>query len=1101
MTGDRAARLSPVKRALLDQRLARGVRDRAAGDGIPGRPDPGTAPLSFLQRQMWVIDQMTPGNPAYNMPYGFRLRGPLDVTALERSFNDVIRRHEVLRTTFTVRDGEPLQRIHHAHEIAIDVTDLRDVAEADREARLAALASAEAVRSFDLSRLPLIRISLFALRDAEHVLLINLHHIIADGLSIGPLFAELDASYRAFSGGADRPDLPDLPAQYGDFAQWQRDTAGQADSAQGLAFWRQHLAGKLPVLELPGDRRRPAAQSFAGSNVFFEIPGALARELKAVGDREGATFFMTVLAAFQILLHRHAGAEDVIVGTPVSVRTSRDLEPLIGLFLNMVALRGDLTDDPTFAGLLRKTRDVTLDAFSHGDLPLETLMKHVSFERDASRNPIFQVALQVMSSVTPRLGALDVSDFPFDPGTAQFDLTLHLYEAPDRCRGRFEYCSALFEEQSVQRLCGHFLELLRGIASDPHRRISALPLLTEGERRQVLVDWNRTTAAYRRDADVTELVERQVERTPDAVALTSGNRNLTYHDLDRRANRLAHHLREAGVGRGMRVGICVGRSPEMVVAVLGVLKTGAAYVPLDPSFPEPRRRFMADDAELAALVSTTQVAGLSAPRPEHLVLLDRDARAIASAPNTRPPRDAGAVHSEDPAYVIYTSGSTGTPKGVVVPHRAVVNLLTAMAHRPGLDANDILVAVTTLSFDIAVLELLLPLTVGARVVLATGEDVLDGRSLGALLGGRRATVMQATPVTWRLALEAGWMPPPGFKALVGGETLPQDLADQLLAHDVELWNMYGPTETTVWSTCARIRDTSAGITIGTPIANTTVRIVDAAGGPCPIGVPGELCIGGEGVTLGYWKRPDLTTERFVPDPFAADPAARMYRTGDRARWRADGTLEHLGRFDDQVKVRGFRIEAGEVEAGIARHPAVREVAVVAREDAPGERRLVAYLVAPDAPDDLVDQIRALIRPVLPEYMVPSLFEPLDRLPRTPNGKLDRQALPAPILDSGGAPVDAVAPRTPTEATLMAVFGEVLGRDGFGVFDSFFDLGGDSLMAARLVLRLRDASGCDVPLRTLFERPSIAALAEAIDALEWVTAGEEAPAGERVEVEL
>jgi amino acid adenylation domain-containing protein len=1102
----RTPNLSPEKKALLEQRL--GIAPtRGTGLVIPRRADQDRAPLSFAQRQMWVIDQLTPGNPAYNLPNGYRLRGRLDVPALERSVHEVIKRHEALRTTFAVQDGEPLQRIHPDLKIAIAVTALDHLSGEDREATLQQLASEESIRPFDLSRLPLIRVSLFKLGDAEHVLIINLHHIVADGLSIGLLLDELDALYRAFTtGGA--PRLPALAVQYPDFAAWQRHTlAHEVAYAKQIEFWRTRLGGGLPVLELPGDLPRPAVQSFQGSNVFFHIPTTLAQQVKALGAREGCTFFMTVLAAFQVLLQRYSGAEDVVVGTPLGARTPGELESLIGNFLNMAVLRCDLSGNPSFVEVLRRARATTLDALSNSDLPFAAMMEHVTFERDPSRNPIFQVMLQVLSPAAPRIGDLEVTSFHFDLKFAQFDLSLHLYEEGGGYVGRFEYCTDLFYAETIDRLSANFDQLLHGIVESPEQRISENPILAASERHQILNEWNDTAAEFPADALLHELFEAQVERTPQRTALQAGTTVLSYAALDARANRLAQVLRSRGIGRGQRVGVCVERDADMLAGVLAVLKTGAAYVPLDPSFPEARLRFMAHDAQLALLVSTAALAGaVGLPRDRHL-LLDADARMIAAAPNTRLSADAHGAQAGDPAYVIYTSGSTGKPKGVVIPHRAVVNFLTSMAREPGLGADDVLVAVTTLSFDIAVLELLLPLTRGAAVAIATRDEAVAGDLLRSLLERHRATVMQATPTTWRLLLEAGWTGRTPFKALVGGETLPQDLVDQLIARGVEVWNMYGPTETTVWSTCARIADASQGITIGTPIANTTVRILDRQGNLCPVGVPGELCIGGAGVALGYWNRPDLTAERFIPDRFAVasegEVAARLYRTGDQARWRSDGTLEHLGRLDDQIKLRGFRIEAGEIEAGIAQHPAVREVAVIAREDAPGDKRLVAYLVVENPPADLLDQLRALVRAASPEYMVPARFVRLEALPRTPNGKLDRKALPAPSEDALAPLGVAVAPRTPTEEMVLGVFRGVLERTDFGVFDNFFDLGGHSVMAARLMAKLRTASGLDLPLRHLFERPTVAGLAEAIDALAWATGSRRAPAraANRVEIEL
>jgi amino acid adenylation domain-containing protein len=1053
---------------------------------MPKRPAGDPAPLSFAQSQMWVIDQMTPGNPAYNLPFGYRLRGRLVVTALEDSFNEIIRRQEGLRTTFGVKDGEPVQFIHPGLKIQLTVVDLHHLSGAELENRLQALASEESIKPFDLSSLPLIRVHLFKLAETEHVLIVNVHHIVADGMSLGLLLRELDIFYRAFT-GSEEPRPPELTMQYADFALWERQAiANEAAYAGQIEFWRKQLGGTLPVLELPGDKPRPARQSFNGSNAFFDLPPALAEQLRVAGAREGCTFFMTLLAAYQVLLQRHSGAEDIVIGIPVTVKTLVDeIGPVIGNFLNMAALRCDLSGEPTFIDLLRRTRRTALDAISNSSLPFGALMKHLKFPRDPSRNPVFQVMLEVLSPMAPRIGALELSSYQSNPKVAQFDLSLHLWKEGGGYRGRFEYCTDLFHPETVERLSSNFEQLLHAIVNDPRQTISSIPILTASERNRILNEWNSTDAPFPANSLLHQLFEGQVDRTPGRVAIRAGATALSYAELDARANRMARALRSCGVCRGQRVGLCIERGADMIAAVLGILKSGAAYVPLDPSFPENRLRFMAEDAQLALLVSNSALAGPFGLHRERQLLLDVDAGAIAATPDTRLPVDASAAQPGDPAYIIYTSGSTGKPKGVVVPHRAVVNFLTSMAREPGLAIDDVLTSVTTLSFDIAVLEIHLPLSLGASVVIATHEETVDGPALAFLLEQCRATIMQATPVTWRLLLEAGWRPKAPFKALVGGETMPRDLADQLIAHGVELWNMYGPTETTVWSTCARITDTSNGITIGKPIANTTVRILDARKNLCPIGVHGELCIGGAGVALGYWNRPELTAECFIPDPFGATTEARLYRTGDRARWRNDGTLEHLGRLDGQIKLRGFRIEPGEIEAVIARHPSVREVTVIAREDKPGDKRLVAYLVAEDPAANLADPLRALVRAALPEYMVPTHFVMLKALPRTPNGKLDRQALPAPAQIDGSPARIAVPPRTPTEEMVIGVFRDVLNGMDFGVFDSFFDLGGHSLMAARLMLKLRAVAGVDLPLRMLFERPTTAKLAEAVDGLSWL----------------
>jgi len=661
-------------------------------------------------------------------------------------------------------------------------------------------------------------------------------------------------------------------------------------------------------------------------------------------------------------------------------------------------------------------------------------------------------------------------------GTSKFDLSMEMTAGPDGLEAAVEYSTDLFGREMIRRLLHYFRVLLEGIVAAPEQRIMTLPLLTDVERRQLQVEWNATAGAFPDQALLHELFEAQAARTPERTAVKAGAMALSYAELEARANRLAQVLRARGVGRGERVGLCVERGAEMLAAVLGILKVGAAYVPLDPSFPQERLRFMAEDAQLALLVSTSALAKPFGLPRERQLLLDADAKNIAAALATRLPVDAHSARPEDPAYVIYTSGSTGKPKGVIVPHRAVVNFLTSMMREPGLTADDVLVAVTTLSFDIAVLELQLPLTVGATVVIASRDEAMDGQALKGLLEQHRASVMQATPVTWRLLLEAGWKGGKDFKALVGGEALPKDLAEQLLACGVELWNLYGPTETTVWSTCARITDTANGIRIGKPIANTTVYIVDAHRNLCPIGVPGELCIGGVGVTLGYWNRPELTAERFIADPFSATVGATLYRTGDRARWRNDGTLEHLGRLDFQIKLRGFRIEAGEIEAGIAQHPAVREVVVIVREDVPGDQRLVAYLVAENPPADLVEQLRALLRASLPEHMVPSHFVSLEALPLTPNGKLDRKALPAPAISLAGDGRSYAAPRTPTENAIAQIWSAVLGMERVGVSDNFFDLGGYSLLLLRVHSRLCASLRPDLPFVALMQYPTVRTLA-------------------------
>jgi amino acid adenylation domain-containing protein len=1053
----------------------------------PPAPQPngqqgGEIELSFGQERMWFLEQLEPGLAIYNVPIGIVLRGKLDAAALEQSVNALIERHGSLRTSFGTAQGLPTAHRATAVKLQLRIVSLVDLAKEQQQAEVQRIMTSEAAQPFDLSQAPLLRTNLLQLNSQEHLLLLTTHHIVSDGWSMAILYEELREWYEGYAHGKNI-SLPELPLQFNDYAAWQRQWLQGAVLEQQLEFWKRQLKGPLPALDLPSDHPRPAEQSHRGSIKYFALPNSLCSDLKSLCRREDVTLFMVLLAAFQTLLHRYSGQEEIVTGTTVAGRTQSDIEGLVGLFLNTLALRTDMSGEVTFRGLLRRVRKVALDAYAHQDVPFEKVVEALGVDRDLSRSPVFQVMFVFQKAPLPseRTGDLEWNSVPIHTGTSKFDLTLSLEEEAAGLKGYLEYDSDLFEPETVLRMLGHFQTLLQAVAENPDRKLWELPLLTPPEEQQLLTEWNSTAMEFPPQARIHDLFVQQVGRTPDAVAVVFENKSFTYREVNLRANRLAHHLQSLGVQPGIIVGICVERSLEMVIALLAVLKVGAGYLPLDPVDPPERLSYILEDSRAALVLTQQPFVHLLESVKVPLVLLGQP---LQSTDGNRVLASTNVTHPEDVAYLIYTSGSTGKPKGVVVPHRAVINFLTSMAREPGLAADDVLVAVTTLSFDIAVLELLLPLTVGARVVIATRDQTVDGHALDSLLQGNGAAAMQATPVTWRLLLEAGWTPRRGFKAFVGGESLPKDLADQLIHYGVELWNMYGPTETTVWSTCARICDTSSGITIGRPIANTIVRILDEQKNLCPIGIPGELYIGGHGVALGYWKRPELTARNFISDPFSPASAARLYRTGDRARWRNDGTIEHLGRLDFQIKLRGFRIELGEIEAAIAQHSAVRDVAVIVREDIPEHKRLVAYLVAENAAD-LADKLRVRLRATLPEYMVPTQFVILKALPRTHNGKLDRKALPPPTVGNSAPQRVAARPQTPTEEMVLGAFRTVLNRSDFGVSDNFFDLGGHSLMAARLISRLRATSGMDLPLRDLFVRPTVAGLAEAIDALQWL----------------
>jgi amino acid adenylation domain-containing protein len=1040
-------------------------------------------PLSFAQERLWLLDQLEPNKAAYNVFSGVRLAGPLDVDALHRALREVVRRHEVLRTTFVRPGAAPVQLIHPEIALPLPLTDLSALAPAEREARSRAALAAEASTPFDLEHGPLFRASLLRLGAEEHVLLLTMHHIVSDAQTQGVIDGEVGKLYDAFARGEPSP-LPELPIQYADYAAWQRGWLTGEALQQQLSFWRTALAGAPGVLDLPADRPRPPTQSFRGARVAFQLPAELRAALVELARREGATLFMTMLAAFDLLLQRWSGQADVVVGTPAMNRDRAETEGLVGCFLNTLVLRTQIDDGVTFPELLARVRETCLSAYAHQDMPFERLVQELQPERDLSRSPVFQVMFTLQGGGgagpagggEPRLAGVRRRPVAAPLTTAKFDLTLFLADGPRGIAGSFEYATDLFDAATVERMAAQLGVLLRGLVAAPDQPLRALPLLPEAERAQLTTGWNATAAAYPRDATVASLVAAQAARTPNAIAVSSEGRELTYRALDARANRLARYLRARGVGPETLVGIAVDRSEAMVVGLLGILKAGGAYVPLDPTYPRDRLAFMAGDAGLHVLVTEEALAGIVPAPPGGTVRLDTEWPAIAL--ESADPLDVAAAPGSL-AYVIYTSGSTGQPKGVQLPHRAVVNFLTSMAREPGLGAGDRLLAVTSLSFDIAGLELWLPLTVGARVEIASRLTAADGATLARRLAEMEISVMQATPSTFRLLIDAGWKGDGKLKVLVGGEAVPRELVDQLVDRAGSVWNMYGPTETTIWSTVQRL-SREAPVLIGRPIANTTAYVLDAALRLAPVGVPGELYLGGDGLARGYRNRPELTEERFVADPFTDAPGARLYRTGDLVRWRPEGALEFLGRLDFQVKIRGFRVELGEIEAVLAQAPGVRRAVVMAREFGAMDTRLVAYLVPDEgAAPPAVEPLRAALRARLPEYMVPSAFVVLDAFPLTPAGKVDRRGLPMPREAGALEAQGLVMPRDEEEVRIAAIWRDVLGLPRVGVTDSFFDIGGHSMLAVRMMADVERAFGQKIPLVALFESQTIEALARLV----------------------
>ncbi|MBI4624601.1 MAG: amino acid adenylation domain-containing protein [Verrucomicrobia bacterium] len=1033
-------------------------------------------PATSAQQRIWFLEEFHPGSPLHNVPVAVKIAGMLEVPAFERAINQVVQRHEILRTSFGRRRDALAQMVAPALAVPLPVRDLRGLPAAEREAHALRIACDHARQPFDLGRLPLLRAQLLKLSDAEHIFVLTVHHMIFDGWSLNVFFRDIGVYYGGRQG--DQPlELSALPIQYADFAVWQR--AQLASGGGSLEWWRRQLGGGPPPLELPTDRPRPAVSSYRGAVETLELPPRLHSKLAALSRRERATMFMTLLAAWQTLLHRYTGREAIAVGTPVAGRSLPETETLIGLFINTLVLRGDLSGNPTFRALLARVRETVLDALAHDDVPFDKLVEALHPERSVSHAPLVQVmfALEHAPLEAVPWPGLRLTQLELDSGTAKFDLTLYLVERAAGLTARLEYSTDIFDAATIRHLLGHYHVLLEGIAAEPERPLAALPLLTEIERHKLLVEWNDTRADYPRQQTVADLFAAQAACRPQTIAVIDHRRWTTYRELDGHANQLARFLRRNGVGRGTLVGICVDRSVAMLVGLLGILKAGGAYVPLDPAFPRERLAWMMEDSQAPVIVTEKPRLETLPPTQARCIRLDEQWPEIVR--ESCEPLPAGAGPG-DLAYVLYTSGSTGKPKGVAIPHRAVVNFLHSMQLRPGLTSADRLLAVTTLSFDIAALELFLPLAVGGCVVLATREEAADATRLAEKISASGATVMQATPATWRMLLDSGWTGAKSLRIFCGGEALPRALADRLLTHGAELWNLYGPTETTIWSSVAKVEAGARPVVIGRPIANTQLHVLDAHLQLVPVGAPGELFIGGDGLARGYVNRPELTAERFLPDPFSTVPGARLYRTGDLARRRPDGEIELLGRADHQVKLRGFRIELGEIETVLRELPAVSDAVVVAREDAPGDKRLVAYFIAAATPAPGAAELRELLGKKLPDYMVPSAFVPLERLPLTPNGKIDRRALPAPALDRMRIETSFVAPQAGVEQTIAAVWEEVLSVKRPGANDNFFDLGGHSLNVVQVQGRLRERLGREVPLLGFFQHPTIRSLARALD---------------------
>jgi amino acid adenylation domain-containing protein len=1053
----------------------------------------GALPLSFAQQRLWFLDQFEPDSPAYNIPMALRLSGPLNVAALEWALNEVIRRHDSLRTYFTFSDNDPRQTVLDSLVLPLSVADLSALPDAQQRAELERLRAAEAEAPFDLSRAPLLRARLLRLAADEHVVLFTMHHIISDGWSMGVLVQEVGTLYGSFIRGEESP-LEELTLQYADYAVWQRGWL-QGEVLEGqLDYWRRQLAGAPALLRLPTDRPRPPVQSSRGAILRMVLSAELSAGLQALSHGEGVTLFMLLLAAFKALLVRYTGQEDVSIGTPIAGRNRLELERLIGFFVNTLVLRTDASGDPTFRELLGRVRETCLGAYQHQEVPFERLVEELQPERDLSHTPLFQVMFDLHNADESKVVALPglrASGMESWSRTAKFDLTLSLVNGREGLTATMEYNTDLFDAVTIERMGAHLKMLLEGVAADPARRLSELPLLTEAEERLMLSEWNDTRAEFPRGLCLQQLFEQQVERTPDAVALVCGDRQLTYAELDGRANRLAGELRRLGVGPEDFVGILMERSAEMIVALPAVLKAGAAYLPLDPAHPRERLAFMLEDAGASVLLTQERLRERLPALHPRMVCLDMNGEAVERL-------EAGDVDSGvsplNAACVIYTSGSTGRPKGVLVEHRSLVNYILSAGETFDLKESDRVLQFASISFDAAAEEIFTCLSRGAMLVLRSEEMLSTAEGFLRTCGQMGVTVLDLPTAYWHLLageLHAGRavMPECVRLVVIGGEKAHAGQVSrwhETVRQQVRLVNTYGPTEATVVATACELRAVEGGaqraeVPIGRAVSNVTTYLLDRRLRPVPVGVVGELYIGGAGVTRGYWNRPELTAERFLPNPFAPDAGERMYRTGDLVRYLPDGEIEYVGRADSQVKVRGFRIELGEVETVLRSHAAVRDAVVLASEDGEGGRRLIAYVAAEPGRVVTESELRGYVRGSLPEYMVPSAVMVLEQMPLLPNGKLDRGALPAPSGSRQYLTSSADA-RDLVEDVLAHIWAEVLKLEQVGVNENFFDLGGHSLLATQVVSRVREAFRVEVSLRGLFEKPTVAELSKVVGAL-------------------
>lgn len=1079
--------LSQSQQALLERRLRAKSTGQTSKQLIPPRSIQSETPTSFAQQRLWLIDQLEPGKAIYNVPMAVELKGQLNIDVLEKSIAEIVRRHEILRTTFEVKDEMPVQVIHPAQPVHIKWTDLSGEPEERRKPQAQKLALREMEMPFDLKAGPLLRASLIRLDENEHVFLVTFHHIICDGWSIAIFLQELNKLYSAYVKG-EPPDLEKLPIQYADFAVWQREWLSGKALEENVAYWKTHLAGLPPILELPLDRARPAVQNHSGATFFYLLPQDIAEDLKLLAHQERVTLFMTILSAFQVLLYRYTRQENLAVGVPIANRNILGIEKLIGFFVNTLVMKGDLSDRPTFLEFLRRIKEIAFEAYAHQDVPFEKLVEELQPERRLDHSPFFQVlfALQNNPTGVMDLPNLTITSMQVENKVAKFDLSLTVNEKKAALEAWWTYNTDIFDEGTIRRMAANFETVLRSAVSDPNQNVSTLPFLSNGEQKQVLMEWNNTREDYPQNERLHRLFEAQVERTPERTAVVFEGQKITYKELNARSNRLARYLQSLGVGPDVIVQICVNRSVDMIVALLGTLKAGGAYMPFDPRFPKDRMAAIMEEVESPVLLTEYALLDALPTEGRRVFCLDSDwgQLTLLEDTNLHVPTELDNIMA-----VIQTSGSTGLPKGTMITERGLLNLcLWYQKACPLTDSSGVLL-MTAFSFDAAFKNIMTPLICGGRVILAN-SGYYDAEELLQALVDNKATMIFTTPSQiyplLDLAAEDEYKSLSGLQCLImGGEaTLWAKLRPWYNSRysDCRVMHMYGPAECSItissYEATREKLNASDNIPIGKPLSNSNLYVLDPDLNLLPIGVPGELCASGEGITRGYLNKPDLTAAAFVPNPFQL--GQRMYRTGDMARWTEDGNLEFLGRLDHQVKIRGQRIEVDEIRAVINQHPQVQENIVVAREHAPGDKRLIAYAVSNEETIIDVNELRVFLRKKLPEYMVPHYIMQLESLPMLSNGKVNRQALPDPNWNKADDPEIYTAPRNDVEMVLARIWAELLGIENVGIYDDFFQRGGHSLLATQLVTRISSTFDILLPLRSIFEKKRIADLATLIE---------------------